>query len=79
MSDTNCPHCGACIAPTDHEKSGEYVCPECDREIWVEVEYEVIYTASCLDKDHNFLPLKRHFGFEECERCGKVRATARRG
>ena len=75
MSDTNCPHCGADLEIMDLHDSGEYECPECEGEMWVEVELEPIYTASCLEKDHKFRPMQNHPGFKDCEKCGLVRAV----
>lgn len=54
MADVTCPHCKEEFDIFDHNDSGPYPCPECNKEIWVEVEYSVIYDASCMESDHEW-------------------------
>lgn len=75
-NEATCPYCKAEFEVRDHYESGEYECPECCKEIWVEVEYEVSYDASCLDEDHDFQPaIVSGTKFKQCSRCGCVQVN----
>lgn len=70
MSDVTCPHCKEDFDVFDHDASGPYECPECGKEIWVEVDYDVVYDAACMDDDHDFQPSAKYPGYDICTHCG---------
>lgn len=73
MSDVECPNCKEEFDVVDHNESGPYTCPKCDKDIWIEVDYSVTYEACCLDKDHEWIkakyPLTRGWS---CVKCGAI-------
>ena len=77
MSDVICPACKEEFDVHDHYKSGEYTCPKCDTEIWVEAEHSIDYSAYCLDSDHKWEPLSGHAGYSVCKFCDIVRHDIR--
>lgn len=77
--DAECPHCKEDFTPDDLHESGRYSCPYCLKEIWIDVEYEVTYEASCSPDDHKWLPLKLDPNYQQCETCGKLKRTESEG
>jgi DNA-directed RNA polymerase subunit RPC12/RpoP len=73
--DAQCPHCNEEFDVEDQRESGEYHCPECDKKIWIEVDYTVTYEAQCMSQDHQWKHLRIVAGetIEVCEKCRKVR------
>jgi DNA-directed RNA polymerase subunit RPC12/RpoP len=73
--DAKCPHCNEEFDVDDHHESGAYHCPECDKKIWIEVEYTATYDAQCMPQDHQWkhYPYIKHDEVYSCEKCSKVR------
>ena len=73
MSEVECPHCEEDFDVYDHHESGPYECPCCGRKIHIEVEYEPIYSVSCLEKDREFVDSRSHPAWQFCQRCGEAK------
>lgn len=77
MSEATCPYCKEAFEPDDHYKSGPYECPECSEVLWLDVDFEPLYEASCLKSNCSFvrnekLSVKHNQTVMICERCGAV-------
>ena len=78
MSDeATCPYCKEDFEPDDHYESGPYECPECSEVIWVEVEYDISFDASCMKGEHIFVKneaasIRHGQTVMMCERCEAV-------
>lgn len=75
-NDVTCPHCQVEFDVFDHHESGEYECPECGKQIWIEVEYTPYYEASCLPSDHEWEKIQsvyRMCEIDHCSKCGEVK------
>jgi len=75
VSEATCPYCKEEFEPDDHYKSGPYECPECSEVLWLEVEYDISFDASCMKGAHLFVKneaasFKHNQTVLICERCG---------
>jgi predicted RNA-binding Zn-ribbon protein involved in translation (DUF1610 family) len=77
--DATCPHCGEefNVEEEDCNESGPYACPECNKEIWIEVEYFATYEATCMPQDHQWVQWDNDKDWQKCEKCRDVRHKSR--
>jgi hypothetical protein len=73
--EATCPYCKEEFEPDDHYESGPYECPECLEVLWLEVEYDISFDASCIEGEHLFVKNEAASVTHKqtvliCDRCG---------
>lgn len=72
-----CPHCGSDNGAEEFHTPQRATCSECEKEFWVQPDYSVTYSTSCVDHawPEEWKPVKNQDGWfsQCCTVCGSMR------